>query len=225
MFFVPQGIGFWFLLWPWPLLSRSSRESVFHQNGFFPNFVKSTRGILIKRVRKLHREVAHDLIIVDLQLTYFCIYCVVLKLAILWPRSLSSKIISWIWFLHTRNLWAVIKIHLITLDLGWPISLIVSRSFITDQLDTSNWANPCSFLWWMACLLLPGELSFDFCYDLDLCSQGQVVRAFFIRMGFSLILSKIQGGFWSNVSESFIERWHMTWLLLTFSWPTFAYTV
>ena len=25
----------------------------------------------------------------------------------------------------------------------------------------------------------------DICYDLDLCSQGQAVRAFFIRMGFS----------------------------------------
>ena len=34
-----------------------------------------------------------------------------------------------------------------------------------------------------------------FCYDLDRCSQGQAVRAFFIRMGFSLILSKVQGGF------------------------------
>ena len=38
----------------------------FHPNGFFPNFVKSTSRILIKRVRKLHRQVAHDLIIVDL---------------------------------------------------------------------------------------------------------------------------------------------------------------
>ena len=27
------------------------------------------------------------------------------------------------------------------------------------------------------------------------CSQGQAVRVFFIRMGFFLILSKIQGGF------------------------------
>ena len=69
----------------------------------------------------------------------------------------------------------------------------------------------------------PGH--FDFCYDLDFCSQGQAVRAFFIKMGFSLILSKVQGGFWSSVSESFIDRWHMTWLLLTFSWPTFASTV
>ena len=228
MFFVPQGIGFRFLLWPWPLLSRSSRESVFHQNGFFPNSVKSTRGILIKRVRKLHRQVAHDLIIVDLQLTYFCIYCVALKLAILWPRSLSSKIISWIWFLLARNLWAVIKIHLNTLDLCWPLSVIVSRSFITyltDQLNTSNCANPNWNFFWEACLLLQVVLCFDFCYDLDLCSQGQAVRAFFILMGFSLILSKVQGGFWSNVSESFIDRWHMTWSLFTFSWPTFANTV
>ena len=38
-------------------------------------------------------------------------------------------------------------------------------------------------------------LACDFCYDLDLCSQGQAVRAFFIKMGFSLILSKVQGGF------------------------------
>ena len=72
---------------------------------------------------------------------------------------------------------------------------------------------------------IPRALAFDFCYDLDLCSQGQAVRAFFIKMGFSLILLKVQGGFWSNVSESFIDRWHMTWLLLTFSWPTFASTV
>ena len=40
--------------------------SVFHRNGCFPNFV---RGILIKRVRKLHRQVIHDLTIVDVQLT------------------------------------------------------------------------------------------------------------------------------------------------------------
>ena len=30
-----------------------------------------------------------------------------------------------------------------------------------------SWANPCSFFWWTACLLLPGALSFDSCYDLD----------------------------------------------------------
>ena len=46
-----------------------------------------------------------------------------------------------------------------------------------------------------ACFLFPKVLAFDFCYDLDLCSQGQAVRAFFIKMGFSLILSKVQGGF------------------------------
>ena len=43
--------------------------------------------------------------------------------------------------------------------------------------------------------LFPRALAFDFCYDLDLCTQGQAVRAFFIKMGFSLILSKVQVGF------------------------------
>ena len=43
--------------------------------------------------------------------------------------------------------------------------------------------------------LFPRALAFDFCYDLDLCSKGQAVRAFFIKMGFSLILLKVQGGF------------------------------
>ena len=135
---------------------------------------------------------------------------------------------NWIWFLLARNLWAVIKIHLITLDLCWPLSVLVSRSFITyltDQLDTSNWVNPCSFVSWTACLLLSGALSFVSCYDLDLCSQGQTVRAFFIWMSFSLILSKVLGGFWLNLSIIFIDRWHMTWLLLTFSWHTFANTM
>ena len=46
-----------------------------------------------------------------------------------------------------------------------------------------------------SCFLFPRALAFDFFYDLDLCSQGQAVRAFFIEMGFSLILSKVQGGF------------------------------
>ena len=118
MFFVPQGIGFLILLWPWPLLSRSSRGSVFHRNGFFPNFVKSTRGILIKCVRELHRHVAHDLIIVDLQLTYFCIYCVVLKLAILWPWSLSSKNYKLNLVPTYQKPWAVIKN---SPDYSWPL--------------------------------------------------------------------------------------------------------
>ena len=92
-----------------------------------------------------------------------------LKLHILWPRSLSSKIISWIRFLLARNLWAVIKILLITLDRCWPFSMNVSRSFITyltDQLDTSNWANPCSF--YCGRHVYSGALSFDFYYDFDL---------------------------------------------------------
>ena len=59
-------------------------KAFFHCNVFFPNFVKSIQGILIKHVRKLHRQVAHDLVIVGFKLTYFCIYmyCVVLNLSI-----------------------------------------------------------------------------------------------------------------------------------------------
>ena len=38
---------------------------------------------MIKHVRKLHRLVAHDLLIIALWLTYFCLYCVGLKLSIL----------------------------------------------------------------------------------------------------------------------------------------------
>ena len=39
--------------------------------------------------------------------------------------------------------------------------------------------------------LFPRALAFDFFYDLDIYSQGQAVRAFFVRMVFSLILSKV----------------------------------
>ena len=46
-----------------------------------------------------------------------------------------------------------------------------------------------------ACFLFPRALCFDFCYDLDLFSQGQAVRAFSFGMGFSLMLSKVQGKF------------------------------
>ena len=54
---------------------------------------------------------------------------------------------------------------------------------------------PAQIVLWEACFLFPRALAFDFCYDLDICSQGQAVRAFFIGMGFNLILSKVQEGF------------------------------
>ena len=112
MFIASWGI-FLFLLWPWPLLSRSSYESVFLRNGFSPYFVQSTRGILVKRVRKLHRQVAHDLIVVHLLLTYFCKYCVVLKLPILWPRSICSKLVP----IRRRPLSSVDNLP----DHSWPL--------------------------------------------------------------------------------------------------------
>ena len=53
---------------------------------------------------------------------------------------------------------------------------------------------PLLNFFWEACLF-PRALAFDFCYDLDLSSQGQTVRAFFIGMDFFLILSNVQWGF------------------------------
>ena len=52
-------------------------------------------------------------------------------------------------------------IHLITLDLSGPCSVIASRSFIiylTHQLPTSYCANPCLFS--LTCYLLPGHWLF-----------------------------------------------------------------
>ena len=72
---------------------------------------------------------------------------------------------------------------------------------------------PLLNFFWEACFLFPWALAFDFCYDLDLCSQGQAVESVFIGMGFSLILSKVQGGFRSNLSENFIDKWHMTFCI------------
>ena len=59
----------------------------------FPSFCQKYKGILIKHVRKLHRKVTHDLIILGLQFDLILhIYCIVLKLPIQLPRSLSSRI-------------------------------------------------------------------------------------------------------------------------------------
>ena len=67
-----------------------TRESVFHWNGFFSNFVKSTRGILSNMSESFIDR--WHIFIVDLQLTYFCIYCVKLKISIRLLFSLSSRI-------------------------------------------------------------------------------------------------------------------------------------
>ena len=50
----------------WYDLDLCSQGQAGHRNWFFPNFVNCSRGILTKHVRKLRRQVAHDLIIVDL---------------------------------------------------------------------------------------------------------------------------------------------------------------
>ena len=54
-------LGHWLLIFCYDLDLCSQRQAVrcFLWNGFFPNIVKSTRVILIKCVRNLHRQVAH----------------------------------------------------------------------------------------------------------------------------------------------------------------------
>ena len=45
--------------------------------------------------------------------------------------------------------------------------------------------------------------------DLDLCSQGQTVRAFFIRMGFSLICHKCKGNFGQTCQRTSNYKWNL----------------
>ena len=52
---------------------------------------------------------------------------------------------------------------------------------------------PVGHVWWMSCLFFPAALSFDFCYDLDLYSQGQAMRAFFLGMGFPNFVKSTRG--------------------------------
>ena len=78
-FLFPRALAFDFC-YDLDLYSQGQAMRAFFIGMGFPLFYQSKRVILVKCVRKLHSQVAHDLIIVDLQLTYFCIYCVVLKL-------------------------------------------------------------------------------------------------------------------------------------------------
>ena len=50
---------------------------------------------------------------------------------------------------------------------------------------------PAQIFWGMACFLFPRSLSFDFCYELDIWAQGQALKAFFVVICFSAVLSKV----------------------------------
>ena len=53
------------------------------------------------------------------------------------------------------------------------------------------------------CFSFPRSLSFDFSYDLDIWAQGQALRAFFVLIGFSTVLTKNMRGFdqtWQEAS-------------------------
>ena len=65
---LPEAFSFYFC-YDLDLCSQSQTLSAF---SVFCNVVKSTRRILVKPVRKLHRLVAHDLLIITLWLSYIC---------------------------------------------------------------------------------------------------------------------------------------------------------
>ena len=68
------------------------------------------------------------------------------------------------------------------------ILVLVSITPVTKRTPAQNFKGRHVFLFTRA-------LAFDFCYDLDLCSQGQAVKAFSIGMCFSIILLKVQWRF------------------------------
>ena len=62
---------------------------------------------------------------------------------------------------------------------------------------------PQIYFFWVACVLFPRSLAFDFCYDLDIWGQGQALRAFFVVLSFSLFYQKYEGDFdqtWQEAS-------------------------
>ena len=64
-------------------------------------------------------------------------------------------------------------------------------------------------------------LTFDFCYcDLDLWALVKLWDHLFHRNKFCHLVSRVR--VWSDILESFIDRWDMT-LLLTFNCSIFAY--
>ena len=78
---------------------------------------------------------------------------------------------------------------------GWGSTYCFTDVGVGVHVTPITKGTPAQIFFGEACFLFTRALAFDFCYDIDLCSQGQSVRAFFIKMGFSLILSKVQGGF------------------------------
>ena len=68
---------------------------------------------------------------------------------------------------------------LFVMSISWSESASAPR-----QRHTYYKGNPCSNWFLGGMVFFPRALAFDFCYGLELFSQGQAVRAFFIRMGF-----------------------------------------
>ena len=84
---------------------------------------------------------------------------------------------------------------------------------LTHQSYYSYRAKPCSVYLEVEyfCALIYYSVV---CYDLDPCAQGQALRVFLSqKCCLPLFCQKYTFDFGSNLSESFIDKWHMTLLL------------
>ena len=64
---------------------------------------------------------------------------------------------------------------------GWGSTYCFTAVGVHVTVTPITKGTPAQNFFWEAWFLFPRALAFDsFCYDLDVCSQGQAVRVFFI---------------------------------------------
>ena len=140
---------------------------------------------MIKHVRELDRLVAHDLLIIALWLTFFCLYCVGPKLSIWLLGHKAPELLA-----DIGSYWLEVMLtHLITFDLFGLLIYNIFDTLVIHQLVYESL--PIFVTYYFA----PWALAFDFSCFLDISAQGQTVAVFFVRMHFSTILSKVQERF------------------------------
>ena len=87
---------------------------------------------------------------------------------------------------------------------GQYIILLASASFaVSHQLLRT----PLLKFFWGGMLFFTRSLSFDFCYELHIWVQGEALRAFFVVICFSIILSKYERDFDQKCQEA--KRRHL----------------
>ena len=70
-------------------------------------------------------------------------------------------------------------------DVGLGVSVLVTITPITKGTPAQIFLG--------SMVLFPRVLAFHFCYDLDLCSKGQAMRAFLLERVFSNFVKSIKG--------------------------------